>query len=104
MLEVLQVQALPVMIANDLADLDIDSSDDDEAVGDLPAGPRVEEAAQLTSAAMVRRSCSRLLNVQCRTCGSGSRSMQGQLCTCQREARHCCRMQWQQLEFEGPML
>ena len=61
---VLQVRALPVMMANDLADLDSDSSDDDGAVGDLPAGPRVEEAAQLTSAAMVRgSSCRRLHNV-----------------------------------------
>ena len=63
LVEVLQVRALPVMIANDLASLDSDSSDDDEAVGDLPAGPRVEEAARLTSAAMVRRSCHRLFNV-----------------------------------------
>ena len=72
MLVVLQVRALPVMIANDLAYLDSDSSDDDEAVGILPAGPRVEEAAQLTSAAMVRRPLADFSMLGCRICRTNS--------------------------------
>ena len=101
----LQVRALPVMIDNDLAYLDSDSSDDSEAVGDLPAGPRVEGAAQLTSAAMVRRSCRRLVDVGVQTLqGRRQITAGGQPCNCKPEARHHCRMQRQQLAFESAVL
>ena len=94
--EVLQVRALPVMIANDLAELDSDSSDDDEAVGDLPTGPRVEEAARLTSAAMVRGSGRRLLNVGLQNLQDWQQINAGPACY--------CRVHWQQLAFERAVL